>query len=741
MKTLASKQVRAEIQALRAAAVSLVLIYHFWPSVLTGGFVGVDVFFAISGFLITTHLLREVDRTGSISVPAFWARRARRILPPALIVVLFCAVATVLFVPLNYWQQFFAEMRASTAYGQNWHLAAAAVDYFSADNPPSPVEHFWSLSAEEQFYIVWPVLIFAAAAAARLRRLRIGRRSIGLAMATLTGVSLAYGVYITAADPAAAYFVTPARAWEFGAGGLLALLPSSSFGEGGRCALSWAGWIAIGIAGVGFTDATPFPGYAALLPVLGAVAVIYAGTPGRRWSPAPLLRLAPVQFLGDISYAVYLWHLPLLVLAPFAIGGGLHTGARITIAMLTILAAWLTKIVIEDPVRSGAFLVRRRARWTFTFAAAGTAAVMAVTFWGASYVQAQVRRDEDRGRRIIDSHPRCFGAAARDPEHPCDNPRLRLMVTPTPVSARNRPNSPCTMVATKPFNVCAFGVPRAKSTGTIALLGDSHASHWRAALEVVAQAKRWHGLSITRSGCPLSRTVKKLRDPLEAACIRWNHDVPRWFAHHPEVSTVFVVQDSGGKWVVPGGQSSFSAEVSGFSSAWKSLPRTVKHVIVIHDTPKDRTDTQACIEHAMAAHRSAGKVCAVPRSVAIDRDSQAVAAARLRSPRVRSVDLNRFFCDSRMCYPVIGGVLVHKDDHHLTVAFATTLGPYLLRDVTRLMAPEPGTRRMVPTRASSTVERRDGPAWTRTRERRIMSSAPCADQRTGRGCLPLRVSG
>ncbi|MFL5839214.1 MAG: acyltransferase family protein, partial [Thermoleophilaceae bacterium] len=493
-----------------------------------------------------------------------------------------------------------------------------------------------------------------------------------------------YGVYITAADPAAAYFVTPARAWEFGAGGLLALLPPSSFAGAGRSVLSWAGWIAIGIGATTFTEATPFPGYAALLPVLGAVAVIYAGTPAGRWSPARVVHVAPVQFLGDISYAVYLWHLPLLVLAPFAIGGGIHTGTRIAITMLTILAAWLTKIVIEDPVRSRPFLVRRRARWTLTFAAAGTAAVMAVTFWGASYVQAQVRRDEAQGRRIVASHPRCFGAAARDPERPCDNPGLRLTVTPTPVSARNRPNSPCTLVAQKPFNVCAFGVPRAKSKGTIALLGDSHASHWRAALELVAQAKGWHGLSITRSGCPLSRTVKKLRDPLQAGCIRWNHDVPRWFAHHPEISTVFVVQDSGGKWVVPRGESSFSAQLSGFSRAWKSLPRSVKHVIVIRDTPKDRKDTQACIERAMAARRPAGKVCAVPRGVAIDRDSQAVAAAGLRSPRVKSVDLNRFFCDTRLCYPVIGGALVHKDDHHLTVVFATTLGPYLLRAVNRL---------------------------------------------------------
>src|SRR5439155_23656051 len=158
MKKLA-KEVRPEIQALRAAAVSLVLVYHFWPSLLPGGFVGVDVFFAISGFLITSHLLREVERTGTVSISAFWARRARRILPPALVVLLSCAVATILFVPLSYWQQFFSELRASTTYGQNWHLAAAAVNYFSAENAPSPVHHFWSISAEEQFYLGWPLLI------------------------------------------------------------------------------------------------------------------------------------------------------------------------------------------------------------------------------------------------------------------------------------------------------------------------------------------------------------------------------------------------------------------------------------------------------------------------------------------------------------------------------------------------------------------------------------------------------
>jgi peptidoglycan/LPS O-acetylase OafA/YrhL len=684
-----SRQLRPEIQALRAIAVSLVVIFHFWPSVLPGGFVGVDVFFAISGFLITSHLLREVDRTGSVSMPAFWARRARRILPPALIVLLFCAVATILFVPLSYWQQFFGEMRASTTYGQNWHLAAAAVDYFAAGNGPSPVEHYWSLSTEEQFYLVWPLLLLITVKVARIRRLHIARRSIAIVMSALTGVSLAYGIYKTTADPAAAYFVTPARAWEFGAGGLLALLPQAERAPRIRSALSWLGIGAIFLAALKYTEATPFPGLAALLPVLGTVTVMQAGAPARVWAPTPVLRLAPIQFLGDISYSVYLWHWPLLILAPFVTGRGVHTETRIAILMLTVVAAWLTKLVVEDPVRVRPFLARRRARWTFAFAAAGTAVVMGVTLWGASHVQAQIRKDERTTQRILAERPACFGAAARDPEKPCSNPALSLMVVPTPVEARDRPNSPCTLIAQHPMNVCEFGVPRSKATGTIALIGDSHASHWRAALEPVAQAKGWRGLSITRSGCPLSRTVKKLRNPLFAQCIQWNRDVPIWLAKHPEVSTVFVVQDSGGKWVVPRGKDEFTAEVAGFSKAWKALPKSIEHIVVIRDTPKDKATTQRCIEQAMANGKPAGPACAVPRSVALERDSEAVAATRMRSKRVQSVDLNRFFCDGRRCYPVIGGALVHKDDHHITTVFATTLGPFLLRDVDRLMASWP----------------------------------------------------
>src|SRR3954453_21356090 len=199
------KPVRAEIQALRALAVALVVVCHSWPHVLPGGFVGVDVFFVISGYLITAQLLAEVRRRGTVSLTGFWARRARRILPAALRVLAGCALATVAWVPQNHWQQFLDEIRAAPAYVENWQLAHTATDYFAnAASVQSPVQHYWSLSAEEQFYLVWPILILVFARG----------RALVVAMSALAVASLAYSIYDTHANPAAAYFVTPTRAWE-----------------------------------------------------------------------------------------------------------------------------------------------------------------------------------------------------------------------------------------------------------------------------------------------------------------------------------------------------------------------------------------------------------------------------------------------------------------------------------------------------------------------------------------------
>jgi peptidoglycan/LPS O-acetylase OafA/YrhL len=678
---------RAEIQALRAVAVGLVLVYHLWPGALRGGFVGVDVFFAISGFLITSLLLREAERTGRVSLADFWARRARRILPAALLTIVVCALATVAFVPLTHWQQFFAELRASTAYVQNWQLAHDAVDYLAAANAPSPVQHYWSLAIEEQFYLFWPVLIAIALAVTYGRPADARRRLVTLVLATATALSLLYSIGHTSADPAAAYFVTPTRAWELGAGALLALAaPFDRSPAAVRAVLSWVGLAAIALAAVTYSAATPFPGSAALLPILGALAVIRAGAPELRWAPTRAMRLAPVQFLGDVSYSVYLWHWPLIVFAPFVVHSD-GAGVRIAILVLTILLAGLTKRFVEDPARTTPLLTARPPRWTFAAAGVATAAVIAVTALGTSHLQGEVRADELATQRVLGSHPRCFGAAARDPHgRPCANPALRGAVVPTPLQAAKRPNAPCHVIErTGSVTVCAFSGP-ARPKGTIAIVGDSHAVHWRPALAHVAKARGWRALSITRSGCPLSASAPQLQGRALARCEQWKREVPQWLARHREVSTVFTAQHSGSRDTARAGPSAFDAQAAGYGRAWAALPPSVERIVVLRDTPTMPGTTPTCVEQAISGHRSAADSCAAARRLALPPDP-AEAAARQAEDRVRAVDLSRFFCDERRCPPVVGGALVYKDvESHLTDVYAATLAPFLRREVDALMA-------------------------------------------------------
>lgn len=284
-------------------------------------------------------------------------------------------------------------------------------------------------------------------------------------------------------------------------------------------------------------------------------------------------------------------------------------------------------------------------------------------------------------------HQPCFGAASRNPEQLCVNPRLSLAVTPAPRIARTVPNTPCALIDGSP-DVCEFGTPAAQAQATIALVGDSHAGHWRGAMVDVALAHRWRGLSITHTSCPLSKAVRKLPTPARfAACVAWKKEVFAWFQHHPEVHTVFVSGLSGGVGVYPShGRTEFQTSVAGYIEAWNALPATVQHIIVIRDTPKMLADTNACVAAATRARRPPGSTCAVPRSEVLDPDPLVAAARRLRSPRVQVVDLTRFFCSAKLCYPVIGGALVLRDVTHMTSVFSASLGPYLLKAVNAAMS-------------------------------------------------------
>jgi hypothetical protein len=284
------------------------------------------------------------------------------------------------------------------------------------------------------------------------------------------------------------------------------------------------------------------------------------------------------------------------------------------------------------------------------------------------------------------AHLRCFGAASRDPQRRCVNHKLRTAIVPGPEDAIFSQNSPCTPLSFEGVLApCEFGVVADRARSTIALVGDSHASHWRAALEYVAQRNRWRGVSMTRSGCPLLRATTKLEPAKVAECLQWNQQVPKWFAQHPAINTAFVVSHFAGDIVVPEGATELETKVAGFQAAWNGLPPSIEHIVVIRDTPIVGFNANTCVRRAKAKHRNAGSVCAVKRSEALREDPAVVAARRMHSKRVTVIDMSRYLCSKRRCFPVIGGALVYKDDQHMTDVFATTLGPYLLRAVNRVL--------------------------------------------------------
>ncbi len=683
--------VRPEIQALRAIAVATVVVFHYWPDLITGGYVGVDVFFAISGFLITAHLVREVDRTAKVSLPGFWARRARRILPAALLVLLFCAVATYFWVPLNLWEQFFGEIRASTLYIENWNLAAQAVDYLGAENRPSPVQHYWSLSVEEQFYIVWPVLILIAMTLARRGSELLRRRSIAAMLVLLTLASFIYSVIATANDPAAAFFITPTRVWEFGAGGILALAATTSARPAFRAVVSWLGVGAILLASFAFTAETPFPGAAALLPILGTVAVIWAGAPALRWAPLGWMRLRPVQWVGDNSYSIYLWHWPLLILAPFVLLDQLTTPIKLGLLALTLILAALTKRFVEDPLRSGPLLAGKRPRRTFIVAVAASAVVLLASF--AAIAELNDRQEQDRRTtaRLLASGERCLGAAARDPENqPCINPKLRLSVAPSPATARelvtphdgteaNR--SPLCQGGLKIIGLlelCSFGAPASRAERQVVSIGDSHARRWRPGLNVVALESNWRVTSIVRRGCPLSNYLTGSAAEIRS-CRQWQRQLAAWLKGNPAIDTLVVAQSTG----TGRNPERFEARVRGYEERLRLLPATIEEVIVLRDNPRVSGNTLDCVERAVEAGKAAGPACAIPRSVALKPDPLAVAAENLDQSNINVIDLTEFYCGSEVCLPVVGGVLIHSDRHHQTELWNRTLAPFMLRELER----------------------------------------------------------
>lgn len=675
--------IRPEIQGLRAVAVLLVVAFHLYPNRVPGGYVGVDVFFVISGFLITSHINRELVSTGTVRLRRFWARRIRRLLPASLLVLAVSGVAVVAFLPATLWAQSARQIGASALYVQNWALASDAVDYMAADNVPTVAQHYWSLSVEEQFYLVWPVLILGLALVHRRTGAAVRHRRTYVVggLAVLAGASLAYSVVATYRDQSQAYFVTPTRVWEFAAGAMLALLAATSWRPAWwRGPLAWAGVLAIVAAGLLFDGATLFPGWVALLPVLGTVAVILAGgTPG--WAtPAPWLSLRPMTFIGDVSYSVYLWHWPLIIVLPYITGVDLRTVDKVAIAVATVVLAWLSKTLVEDPGRTRPLLAA--APWrSFAFAGAG----MAVVVGGMVALQVEVdrRAEESVARLAALEASGCVGPGALDPAADCGEPQGSADLIPAPevVAQQNVDVAyPGCQAGIEGSGIteCSLGTPPEVAERTVAVVGDSHVTHWFPAFDELGQELDWNVLTFTKSSCPFTVAERTLEneqtDEAVLGCRAWG-DAVRDRILGSDVSYVFTASYSTAyEWRAPDGVALADPGPDGFAGMWSQLTAEGLEVFPIADVPRTQGDN---VPNCLAANLDDRMACSVPRAEALPGSVLVEAADRIDDDRVHLIDLTDQFCDAEMCYPVVGDMIVYRDYSHISVDYARALVPYL----------------------------------------------------------------
>jgi peptidoglycan/LPS O-acetylase OafA/YrhL len=696
----AERDFRPDIQGLRAIAVALVVVYHLFPSLLPGGFVGVDVFFVISGFLITGHLWRGYAKTGKLSLVDFWGRRARRLVPAAALVLAVTWVGARLLLPAPRLAETATEIRASALYYQNWQLAHNAVDYLKSNDAASPVQHFWSLSVEEQFYIVWPLLFVAAALVARKHaraaggvgdhgtsgpRLLSGPRVLsGHSVAVmLTGAlvlaSLAYSVYDTKSDPAAAYFVTTTRMWELGIGGLLALLPAVAARRLGRHGwLGWAGLAMIIASQFVIRGATAFPGWIALLPVLGAAAMIAGGSAQGKRGPWRLTSVRPMVFLGGISYSLYLWHWPVIVLFIAWRGHrpGLITGPLIALASIGL--AWATKVAVEDRVRLAPFIAKHKWRSVSTALAAVVPVALAWTFMAT--------QPGPWDGRLGPGYPGAAVLASTSASVPAQ----ATLPPPDAVPVPGYWASGCLqgehVAALKP---CVYG-DTTKPALTVALVGDSMAGNWWAPLQAIATRDHWKLVTELHATCDWTAT--QLYDPVNKGayptCHDWGVRVLNDLVSRVQPDVVITTSFADMTTMAhPKAGSAARADVgAGEAAYWSQLEAHGIPVIGIRETPAMTSiDVPACV----AKYGPAGSKCTLSRAKAVDADPPTSYAAKALGGKVPVIDMNSLICGPARCSPVVGNILVYMDSHHLTQSYGTTLAPFLEQ---RLLATSPVLR-------------------------------------------------
>ncbi len=610
-----------QIQGLRALAALLVTLFHAkW---VNGGFIGVDIFYVISGFLITGLLLREIERTGTINFKEFYARRFKRLLPTSFFVLLVTAVSSWLLIPATMRSSLGRDIIAASLYVSNYLFAWWQADYQNLDATPSPVIHYWSLAVEEQFYLIWPLLIlFFFIAATKFKK----KILLTLLVATVTALSFVFSIYQTETSPIWAFYSLPTRAWELGLGALLVLLPPIKT----KKLVGLLGFILIIVSAFIFGETTAFPGVNAVLPVLGTVMLI---STINSWPPFlnDVANSRMFQWLGEISYPLYLWHWPLLVLPSTYFARPLAIYERILAIIATIILADLTHRFIEEPFR------KHKTEPTLVFKRSGVITLVSVLI----------------GTAIIFSSSDKIDVSGINGAVSLAQIKARPLVYDDGCHAN---------YAQTKSDECIYA--DTKSDKTMVLYGDSHAAQWFPALVEIASRSGYRLISLTKSACPSVDTVRLDQGGFKMSrCKQWRiNTIKRIQEINPDV----LIMSSFQYFAQP---PRFTDREKWWNDGQRKLLTEVKnispHLIYITDTPHPLRDIPACL-----ANYSISKCNTTQRS-----EDLSISGFNVINP-------NSWLC-SRVCPAVKDGVVAYRDASHISVDIAIALIPRLtqaLRD-------------------------------------------------------------
>jgi peptidoglycan/LPS O-acetylase OafA/YrhL len=694
-----------------------VVAFHAALPGTAGGFVGVDIFFVISGFLITGMLWREITTSGRIDLLRFYSRRARRLLPSASLVLLVTAVFAARLLTALSARAVIKDVAAAALYGANFRFAAQGTEYLNAGQPPSPVQQYWSLGVEEQFYLLWPVvLITTVGLCVRWRRPKVAALA---AIAVIGSGSFALSLQWTMTSPPWAFFSIFTRAWELAVGALLALtLPwLARLPRPVAIALGWAGLMTLLGSCVLLNSATAYPGVAAVYPVAGAAAVIAAGATQTTRGARVLLGRAPFRLIGRLSYSWYLWHWPVLLFAPLLIGQPLDLSARLLAVGVSAVLATLTLIVVEQPVRYAPAL-RISPQRGLMLAAMLTSATLLCAFvveralpgtighgpkavtlaLGGEVASAQPAARTGNHGRVVAAAPtlaqRIIGQVQADLGRALTLKQVPANLQPTLADAASDKAQPfvdgCLSSWTRPEPPdCSYA--DTDSPRTVLLMGDSHAAQWLPPLDTIVKQHRMRLQFLGKSACPpldmpvfspyLSRNYTE--------CSQWLHD------------TLAQIRQQKPSLVILGVARHYtdSYHFTVYSQQWlAALALTVREiraagssVVVLGPTPKPLRDEPGCL----AGHLDNASICVFARRAALNAAGMAAERAITTAAGGAYLDVSPLICTGQQCPVIVGNILVYRDDNHLTTRYANWLTPALATELTALQ-PRIFGQRLVP---------------------------------------------